>query len=153
MKKCMLLILTVVLSSCTSLQSRGTTAVYQKIEADTPVYLRSIILEPPHILDGIGDELPGLIESCLINSGFKIADHLDPDRVDLDVFLHRKEWQLNFNSYESITLRLLLTANGQTVAYILHTEDTDRSINSFPWTFSLIEENIRKLNSAVNVKE
>ena len=53
------------LFSCTSFQGNSSTRIYSKLPENAAVHLRSIELEPSHILDGISDELPALIYSCL----------------------------------------------------------------------------------------
>lgn len=149
MKKVITMLSTIILCSCASTVGRDSTIVYSDFPAAAPIHIRNIVLEPPHILNGISDELPELIKSCLVNSGYTVSDDSSSGVFELDVFFHKQDWQHNFSPYESVTLRLFLSKDDKTAAYRLYTVDTDKSIDSFSWTLSLIEENISQLTAAI----
>ncbi len=143
------IIITVFLCSCTTLPGSSSTRIYTEIPVSAGIHLNKITLEPSHILDGISEELPDLVKSCLAGAGFTVSEQSDEDIYELEIFLHMKKWQYDYSSRESVTLRLELSLNGEAAAYRLYTEDTEKSIDSFSWTFELIDRNIAELASAI----
>ncbi|MBI9108592.1 MAG: hypothetical protein JEZ04_17745 [Spirochaetales bacterium] len=152
MKKILLFLLPAVLLSCAGLQHRKALSVYGTLDPEVPVYLREIKLEPELILSGISAELPKLIESLLSSKGFKLAESPENKTAVLDIFLYRENYQHDFSTIESVTLTLSLYYNDRILVYLLYTEDTDKSLDSFSWTFSLLEKNITDLAAAVHEK-
>ena len=143
-KKIFSVLVAIILGSCSSLPGDSSTQIYSSIPEDAKVHLRRIELAPPHILNGISTELPALVENCLSEAGFSISAEPGDDIYELDLFLHMKNWQYNYSSLESVTFIISLSNGGEIAAYRIYTEDTDKSVESFSWTFSLIDKNIKK---------
>ncbi len=149
MKKIIITLTAALLLSCTTLTGKSSTRIYSDFSAPVTVRLKSVTLEPSHILEGVSGELPGFIESCLTGCGFVVSEHPDAGVYEMEVFLHMKKWQDDFSARESVTLRFLLSRNGKPAAYRIYSEDTVKSIDSISWTFNLIDDNIREFSKAV----
>lgn len=146
MKKSYLIIfVTLYLVSCIGLEGKNSTVFYEKIPADASVYLRKVEVKPAFILTDVSEEIPELIRTCLTNNGFSLALEDSDTAYKLDVILNSRIWQEQYNSVESVTLSMRFYQKEQLAAFRLYTEDTEKSIDSFLWTFELIERNIREL--------
>ena len=149
MKRNILFICILILSSCSTFETAESTSLQGNISLSCPVYLRKIELKPPYILEGIADELPGIIKSCLYNCGYKTTDIPLENSLDLDVFIHKKELNNSLKPCESVTIQFRLTGGMGNSAYRLYSVESEKSIESFPWTLNLIKSNLLKLKTSI----
>ena len=133
--------------SCAGVDGRNSTVIYESIPAGASVYLRKIELKPDHILTDVSGEIPELIRSCLTNNGFAVASEDSDAAYKLDIILNDSIWLYQYKTVESVTLSMRVYRKEKLVAYRLYTEDTEKSIDSFLWTFDLIERNIGEFAS------
>jgi len=145
MKKILLIFIIVSLTSCAGLPGKSTLTVFSPIDKESGIYLSKINIEPRTALSGLAGEIPELVNSLLTSKGFRlVGNQLEAD-IELEIFIHRKSYTYNFNSFESVTMTMKLYQQKVIAAYLMYTEDTDRSLDSFIWTFSLLEHNIAAL--------
>lgn len=145
MKKIFSFYMAIILGSCTSLPIEKSISVYGDFPVDTPVYIEIIQLEPPQLMVGLKKELPDIIMSSLARNGFTISHIQDGETANMEFFIYKNEYQCDFKTYESVTLTISVKNGGKTIAYSLYTEDTDKSLDSFARTWSLLELNIAAL--------
>lgn len=147
MKKLYLIIMIIlILFSCAGIENKSSTVFYEDIPSDSAIYLRSVNIIPEMLLQDVSEELPEFIKSCLIKSGFTYAENDLENVYKLDIFLNSRSYQHHYNPIESITLSMRFYKNGVLTAYRIDTEDTEKSIDSFPWTLDFIESNIHKFS-------
>ena len=130
------------LGSCTTLKGVESTTVSEEIKSGSIFYLNEVRVEPQYIMNGISNELPCLIHNCLLKEGFKMTNEETDAHYKINFFMHRKKWTHDYSSFESITMRISIFVGERQIAYRIYTEDTNQSIDSFPWIFALIKQNI-----------
>ena len=152
MKKTILIIATLLITSCAGLPGKTIIAVYAPISEEATIFLREIKIEPQTSLSGIAGELPALLRSLLTAEGFTAADSKDETDIELELFIHKKNYTHNFSSFESVTLTMKFFRKNDITAYLMYSEDTDRSLDSFGWAFSLIKHNITAMAAELHEK-
>ena len=139
----------ILLSCATGKEYRNMVACEQTPGTNESLYLRSIQLEPLHTLRDLERILPGVVRSILAKYGIPAADREEEADLVLDMYLQRKDYQKDYEAYASIILSLTVSREDKPVLFLLHTEDTPASPDSFPFLFSLLDENISRLSGAL----
>ena len=139
------LLLLLLLTGCAGLPRNGTFTVYSRLSRAEKIFPAGISLEPKTALSGLEEELPETLKSLLCEAGFTAADSTEEAGAVLEVLLHRKGYVCDYRSCESVTVSMRLHKDGRTFAYLMMTEDTDRSMASFGWTVSLIKKSLHRL--------
>ncbi len=144
MKKILFFLIAAGICSCTSLQTETALTVHGKLDTGTAVYLKDIRITP-ELMEGLRDELPQIITCALEKHGFVISSVPGPGTAEVVLFLHKKDFQLDFKTYESVTLTISIKSGGAPLACSMHTVDTEKGIDSFAWTWALIDSKIAEL--------
>ena len=111
--------------------------------------LRSVRLEPAHAMRDLEQVLPGTVRSMLAKYGITVTDRAEEADLVLELYLQRKDYRKGYEDYTSFTLVLTVSEGGKPVIYLLHTEDTPASKDSYPFLFSLLDENIARLSGSL----